>query len=312
MEKIVEKISLLQMVLPWIVTWGVLCILEKRRKKKEKERKNEERYIIENDGILFPFFLLGTFLFLFCLFYTIFFTKFEISEVIAVSMFAIFFAVLTLDNKFWRVMVEGDVIKYRSLYGITRTYSFNDISKGVYTKKGSLKVYVGEKRIFTFYDNLEFSLFDQQMRKKKIPITLKNDISIIRPQSSYLIITIFIFIALVSFTILSYCVQDRNLYVCVLGLLFSIGSFVMLMDLLLDKTIIEGDTLRRKKFLKKESIVSFSDVSGVEIHKGWFRNNLVIYKNEKEVMSIWLKNEGINWLKAKLQKEKIRTKKKIM
>ena len=43
MEKIVEKISLLQMVLPWIVTWGVLCILEKRRKKKEKERKNEER-----------------------------------------------------------------------------------------------------------------------------------------------------------------------------------------------------------------------------------------------------------------------------
>ena len=72
MEKIVEKISLLQMVLPWIVTWGVLCILEKRRKKKEKERKNEERYTIENDGILFPFFLLGTFLFLFCLFYTIF------------------------------------------------------------------------------------------------------------------------------------------------------------------------------------------------------------------------------------------------
>ncbi len=84
------------------------------------------------------------------------------------------------------------------------------------------------------------------------------------------------------------------------------------MDLFLDKTIVEGDILRRKRFLKKESIVSFSDVSRVEIHKGWFRNNLVIYKNEKEVMSIWLKNEGINWLKAKLQKEKIRTKKKIM
>jgi len=217
-----------------------------------------------------------------------------------------------LDNKFWRVMVEGDVIKYRSLYGITRIYSFNDISKGVYTKKGSLKIYIGEKRAFTFYDNLEFSLFDQQMRKKKIPITLKNDINVIRPQSSYLIITIFIFIALVIFTILSYCVQDRNLFVCILGLLFSVVSFVVLMDLFLDKTIIEGDILRRKRFLKKESIVSFSDVSRVEIHKGWFRNNLVIYKNEKKVMSIWLKNEGIDWLKAKLQKEKIRTKKKIM
>lgn len=130
---------------------GCTVYIRKEKKEKRKGKKNEERYIIENDGILFPFFLLGTFLFLFCLFYTIFFTKFEISEVIAVSMFAIFFAVLTLDNKFWRVMVEGDVIKYRSLYGITRTYSFNDISKGVYTKKGSLK-YILVKKSFYIYD----------------------------------------------------------------------------------------------------------------------------------------------------------------
>ncbi len=68
MEKIVEKISLLQMVLPWIVTWGVLCIFEKRKRKREKERKNEETYIIENDGILFPFFYLGHFCFCFVYF----------------------------------------------------------------------------------------------------------------------------------------------------------------------------------------------------------------------------------------------------
>lgn len=78
-----------------------------------------------------------------------FFTKFEISEVIGVSAVVIFYAVATLDAKFWRVMVEGDVIKYRLLYGITRTYSFNDISKGVYTQRGSL-IYIGEKGFLHF------------------------------------------------------------------------------------------------------------------------------------------------------------------
>ena len=53
------------------------------------------------------------------------------------------------------------------------TYNFNDITKGVYTKKGSLKIYIEGKRIFTFYDNLEFSLFENQMRKRKIPLEYK-------------------------------------------------------------------------------------------------------------------------------------------
>ena len=87
--------------------------------------------------------------------------------------FVIFFAILTLDSAIWRVIVDGDIIKYRSFYGITRTYNFNDITKGVYTKKGSLKIYIEGKRIFTFYDNLEFSLFENQMRKRKIPLEYK-------------------------------------------------------------------------------------------------------------------------------------------
>lgn len=37
MGKIVEKVSLLQMLLPWIVTWGVLCILEKEAGKGKKK-----------------------------------------------------------------------------------------------------------------------------------------------------------------------------------------------------------------------------------------------------------------------------------
>lgn len=169
MEKILEN-TLLLMILPWVFAWGIICILEKRKRKKDEVGKDEKRYVIQNENIFFPIFSLGTFLFSFYLFYAIFFTQYEISEVVSLSVFLIFFAVLTLDSEFWRVTVDGDIIKYRSFYGITRTYNFNDITGGVYTKKGSLKIYIGKKRIFTFYDNLEFSLFESQMRKRKIPL----------------------------------------------------------------------------------------------------------------------------------------------
>ena len=149
MEKILEN-TLLLMILPWIFVWGILCILEKRKQKNEDGNKDEKSYVIQNDNIFF-----------------------DISEVISVSAFLIFFAILTLDSAIWRVIVDGDIIKYRSFYGITRTYNFNDITKGVYTKKGSLKIYIEGKRIFTFYDNLEFSLFENQMRKRKIPLEYK-------------------------------------------------------------------------------------------------------------------------------------------
>lgn len=39
MEKILEKISLLQLVLPWILVWGILCILEKGKRKNDERRK---------------------------------------------------------------------------------------------------------------------------------------------------------------------------------------------------------------------------------------------------------------------------------
>lgn len=268
----------------------------------------EKGYTIKNDNILFPVFFSGTILFLFCLGYALFATKFEMSEIISLSVFTIFFAVLALDSKFWRVTVEGNVIKYRSSYGFTKTYDFNDITKGVYTKRGSLKIYIGEKKIFTFYDNLEFSSFEAQMSQKNIPIKGKSNTCIIKPQNSYLMITIFIFIGFVLFTILCCTVKEKNLLLCAFGLFFSIISVLTLIDLCLDKTVVEGNVIRRKRFLKKKCSISFSDISEVKTHKGLFRDNLVIYKNGKKVIFIWTKNEGIDWLRAKMRKEKIQFK----
>ncbi|EFP61137.1 hypothetical protein HMPREF0983_02543 [Erysipelotrichaceae bacterium 3_1_53] len=171
MEKILEN-TLLLMILPWIFVWGILCILEKRKRKNEDGNKDEKAMLYKMIICSFPFFVRYVFIFILPFLYGVF-TEFDISEVISVSVFVIFFAILTLDSAIWRVIVDGDIIKYRSFYGITRTYNFNDITKGVYTKKGSLKIYIEGKRIFTFYDNLEFSLFENQMRKRKIPLEYK-------------------------------------------------------------------------------------------------------------------------------------------
>lgn len=58
MKKILENTVLL-MILPWIFVWGILCILEKRKRKNENGNKDEKRYVIQNDDIFFPLFSLG-------------------------------------------------------------------------------------------------------------------------------------------------------------------------------------------------------------------------------------------------------------
>lgn len=80
--------------------------------------------------IIFSFHFFVRYIFIFILpFLFYFFTEFDISVAISCSAFVIFFAILTLDSEIWRVTVDGDVIKYRSFYGITKIYNFNDITK---------------------------------------------------------------------------------------------------------------------------------------------------------------------------------------
>lgn len=66
-----------------------------------------------------------------------------------------------LNIGLWRIEVDNMEITYRSTFGRVRKYNFKDITKGVY---------IGEKRIFTFDDNMEFSLFIAQMNRLHIPV----------------------------------------------------------------------------------------------------------------------------------------------
>lgn len=143
----------------------------------QKKQKNlsPSSYQIQSDPVFFWFFLIflpivGGLL-LFCL------IRRE-DWWVCLSLFFFFMLDLigTLNLGIWKIEVHGTQITYRSTFGIVRTYSFSDITKGVYKKSGAFRVYAGEKRIFTFDDNMEFSLFIQQMNEMHILILRASEV----------------------------------------------------------------------------------------------------------------------------------------
>ena len=97
-----------------------------------------------------------------------------IKEALWAILFLLFVSIAmtiaALNIGLWKVEVNDMEIMYRSTFGRVRTYHFGDITKGVYKKSGAFRVYIGEKRIFTFDDNMDNSLFIEQMNRLHIPV----------------------------------------------------------------------------------------------------------------------------------------------
>lgn len=97
-----------------------------------------------------------------------------IQEALWAILFLLFISIVMMIAAFniglWKVEVNDMEITYRSTFGRVRKYHFGDITKGVYKKSGAFRVYIGEKRIFTFDDNMDYSLFIEQMNRLHIPV----------------------------------------------------------------------------------------------------------------------------------------------
>ena len=97
-----------------------------------------------------------------------------IKEALWAILFLLFVSIAmliaALNIGLWKVEVHDMGITYRSTFGRVRKYYFGDITKGVYKKSGAFRVYIEEKRIFTFDDNIDYSLFIEQMNRLHIPV----------------------------------------------------------------------------------------------------------------------------------------------
>ncbi len=135
--------------------------------KKGKERLNH--YMIRSENYLCWLFVFFAVCSIGLLIYSV-----MIQEALWAILFLLFISIVMVIAAFniglWKVEVNDMEITYRSTFGRVRKYHFGDITKGVYKKSGAFRVYIGEKRIFTFDDNMDYSLFIEQMEKLHIPV----------------------------------------------------------------------------------------------------------------------------------------------
>ena len=158
-------------IIPIASVIGVLGYIIYKKNQKQKSNKEflSKCYLIESEKYLcwlFSFFgvcSIGLFI------YSIY-THEELWVIIFLSIISASMLIAALNIGLWKIEVNDMEITYRSTFGRTRKYNFKDITKGVYKKSGAFRVYIGEKRIFTFDDNMEFSLFIAQMNRLHIPV----------------------------------------------------------------------------------------------------------------------------------------------
>ena len=158
-------------IIPIASVIGVLGYISYKKNQKQKNNKGSlsKHYLIKSEKYLcwlFSFFgvcSIGLFI------YSIY-THEELWVIIFFSIISAAMSLAALSIGLWKIEVNDMEIIYRSTFGRTRKYNFKDITKGVYKKSGAFRVYIGEKRIFTFDDNMEFSLFIAQMNRLHIPV----------------------------------------------------------------------------------------------------------------------------------------------
>jgi hypothetical protein len=295
-------------MLPWIAVWLVFYIAD-RRKEKNKPKLGEKEYVIKSDKLFFWIMLVGFLFFSYCLCMSIVDSQLDWGTGGGFGAFTLFTLMGVLKTSLWRVRVDGMQIEFRSTFGRTRVYSFSDVTKGLYKKGGELRIYAGDKRIFTFEELIDSSPFEFQMLELGIPMEelhgMTTDAHVLRPQMVYFIISGASF---AGWAVMGILLRTQGARISLLDLAFwgpAVICLLLFLDFLFDKAEVKGNTLYRRRFLKGTREIPFHQISGVRMKKNLFRENLIIYENGKKAAVIWIRNEPIELFRGKLAKEKI-------
>lgn len=128
-------------ILPWVVTLLAIRTVKIKKINRELEiteqlkEKNidENNYSIQEEGWLKNLFLFGTIFFSGLLLYAFIDGQATFSVIVALGILIVFSGICTLHLLLWRVKVNHDVIKYRSLFG-KKCYKFSDITRSLHTE----------------------------------------------------------------------------------------------------------------------------------------------------------------------------------
>lgn len=278
-----------------------------------EKRIDENNYTIKEEGWLRILFLMGTIFFSGLLLYGFIDGQATVSVILAYGILIAFFGACTLYLFIWRVKVNGDVIEYRSLCG-KKCYNFSDITRGIYKENGTLEIYVGDKKIIKFDENIHTALFEYSLSKYQIPqetwLGFREKECMIRPKESrYMIPGIFLLYLLFNGVILIADAKDGAF----LFLLFSLIPGSIFFYFLTDKTVIRDGWLYRNGFLQKNCKIRLVDITRMERKKSLFGESLILYRDQKKIAKISARNRNVDWLQitiAEIKKENKKMKSK--
>ena len=162
-------------IIPYLAVFVILGHITKLQQKRAKEREEEQKkgiirthYVIKTEKMLTAIFIVAVFLFG----WGTVASAVQQDDLLPPIGFGIFFAVSFIGSVnmiMWKLEVNGDEITWRSTFGKKRTFHFEDITK-CERKKGSMRVYVDGKKLFTIDSNIDREEFMEDIKRRKIPV----------------------------------------------------------------------------------------------------------------------------------------------
>ena len=113
-------------------------------------------------------FVIGTIFLGFCLVMGIM-QKEDLFVIFIFGIFVLFGTLGTLNMIMWKLEINDDEITWRSTFGKKRTFHFGDITY-CERKKGSMRVYVNGKKLFTIDSNIDKEEFMEDVERRRIPV----------------------------------------------------------------------------------------------------------------------------------------------
>ena len=151
---------------------GYIAKVQKRRGEKREEEKKKgvirTKYTVRTEKVLIIIFVIGTIFFDFCLVMAIM-QKEDLFVIFVFGIFVLFGAFGTVNMIMWKLEIDGDEIMWRSTFGKKRSFHFGDITY-CERKKGSMRVYVNGKKLFTIDSNIDKAQFVEDVERRRIPV----------------------------------------------------------------------------------------------------------------------------------------------
>ena len=151
---------------------GYIAKVQKRRGEKREEEKKKgvirTKYTVRTEKVLIIIFVIGTIFFDFCLVMAIM-QKEDLFVIFVFGIFVLFGAFGTVNMIMWKLEIDGDEIMWRSTFGKKRSFHFEDITY-CERKKGSMRVYVNGKKLFTIDSNIDKAQFVEDVERRRIPV----------------------------------------------------------------------------------------------------------------------------------------------